>query len=102
MWSKNPIPCSQLFQAPWNLPVDRVRSSDAAIVIYSIVDRLSFHSAREALDVMATLTPSVEIPVLLLANKTDLNHLRKVWWPFIEPNWTMHNLFQILTISLEL
>ena len=67
-----------LRQVPWNLPVDRVRSSDAAIVIYSIVDRLSFHSAREALDVMATLTPSVEIPVLLLANKTDLNHLRKV------------------------
>ncbi|TRY76682.1 hypothetical protein TCAL_10359 [Tigriopus californicus] len=64
--------------APWNLPINRIRSSDAAIVVYSITDRNSFHIAREALDVLATLTPPVEIPVLLMANKIDLNHLRKV------------------------
>lgn len=67
-----------LLKAPWNLPINRIRSSDAAIVVYSITDRKSFHIAREALDVLATLTPPVEIPVLLMANKIDLNHLRKV------------------------
>ena len=67
--------------------------------MYSVTDRNSFHVARETLDWLAmeftsedkviqgngiSLTdskvwhPPVTCPVLLLANKADLNHLRKV------------------------
>ena len=64
--------------------------------MYSVTDRTSFHVARETLDWLAMefhsddksnvfpLTdskvwhPPVTCPVLLLANKADLNHLRQV------------------------
>ena len=66
------------FQVPVRLPIHRLRTSDACVVIYSVTDRASFSAARDALDEMASLVPPVAIPVLLLANKTDLKHLRKV------------------------
>ena len=71
--------------------------------MYSVTDRISFHLARETLDWLAmefsldnhTLEsdglslnipsndsslwhPPITCPVLLLANKSDLSHLRKV------------------------
>ncbi len=69
--------------------VRRLRASDAAVVLYSITDRSSFHSAREALEAMAAAGEEgeeegedgggpIEAPVLLLGNKVDLSHLRKV------------------------
>ena len=79
--------------SPWRVPLQKIRSCDGVVVIYSITDRASFHAAREALDAMAEDIQedddddgegdddegeSVDIPVLLLANKLDLNHLRKV------------------------
>ena len=78
--------CSCLFgffQVPWHLPLHRIASSDAVVVMYSITDRSSFHSAREALEVLAASVDNigdeaVHVPVLLLANKADLGHLRKV------------------------
>ena len=71
---------SSSLQIPWHLPLSRVRSSDAAVVMYSITDRASFHAARESLEAMAAAEGDdvIDIPVTLLANKTDLNHLRKV------------------------
>jgi GTPase SAR1 family protein len=69
-----------------------VRSFDAVVVLYSITDRVSFHAAREALDLMAEANPPVAVPVLLLANKTDLSHLRKVS--------TTCNIANFLPISL--
>ena len=72
-----------------NKNVHRLRASDAAVVLYSITDRSSFHSAREALEAMAAAGEEgdeegedgggpIEAPVLLLGNKVDLSHLRKV------------------------
>ena len=64
--------------------------------MYSVTDRTSFHVARETLDWLAmefnsddksigfqpndskVWHPPVTCPVLLLANKADLNHLRQV------------------------
>ena len=76
-----------------------IETADAIVVMYSVTDRSSFHVARETLDWLAmefTLEdkaneingfpfteskvwhPPVMCPVLLLANKADLNHLRQV------------------------
>ena len=80
----------------WNTNIDK---ADAIVVMYSVTDRNSFHVARETLDWLAmefasddksfqdngislidskVWHPPVTCPVLLLANKADLNHLRKV------------------------
>ena len=45
--------------------------------MYSLTDRVSFHVAREILDDLASLQ-NITCPVLLLANKMDLCHHRKV------------------------
>lgn len=65
---------------------------DAIVVMYSILDRGSFHLAREILDWLAveddslissrvqdsSFKPFVTCPVYVLANKNDLCHLRQV------------------------
>ena len=45
--------------------------------MYSITDRVSFHVARELLEDLAILGDII-CPVLLMANKLDLHHHRKV------------------------
>ena len=55
----------------------QLKNCDAIIVMYSLTDRVSFHVAREILDDLANLA-NVVCPVLLLANKMDLCHHRKV------------------------
>ena len=45
--------------------------------MYSITDRVSFHVARELLEDLANLGDII-CPVLLMANKLDLHHHRKV------------------------
>ena len=45
--------------------------------MYSITDRVSFHVARELLEDLANLG-DITCPVLLMANKLDLHHHRKV------------------------
>ena len=75
-----------------------IDTADAIVVMYSVTDRNSFHVARETLDWLAmeftteektkefnrfpypdskVWHPPVTCPVLLLANKADLNHLRQ-------------------------
>ncbi|KZS08644.1 Uncharacterized protein APZ42_027313 [Daphnia magna] len=77
----------------------RAKNSDACVVVYSISDRTSFEAAHEALIALQTnnstscqrksfeddnkeeheinLSP-LSVPVVLLANKKDLGHLRQV------------------------
>ena len=80
-----------------------IDTADAIVVMYSVTDRNSFHLARETLDWLAMeftsdnktsecggfsfdassmesklWHPPITCPVLLLANKSDLSHLRKV------------------------
>lgn len=66
----------------------QLKNCDAIIVMYSLTDRVSFHVARELLDDLANLA-SVTCPVLLLANKMDLCHHRKVG---VEQLFSHHSL----------
>lgn len=81
------------------MPTTRAKNSDACVVVYSISDRTSFEAAHEALIALQTnnstscqrksfeddnkeeheinLSP-LSVPVVLLANKKDLGHLRQV------------------------
>ena len=52
--------------------------ADAFIVVYSILSRESFISARFLVQVVSRLRPSAYTPILLLANMTDLEHRRQV------------------------
>ncbi len=70
-----------VFQVSFYLQAEfgqQLKNCDAIIVMYSLTDRVSFHVAREILDDLASLEQPVTCPVLLLANKTDLCHHRKV------------------------
>ena len=71
-----------------NLCID---TADAIVVMYSVTDKNSFHVARETLDWLAMEFTSdmktgetkfwhhpITCPVILLANKADLSHLRNV------------------------
>ncbi|KAI9565573.1 hypothetical protein GHT06_009365 [Daphnia sinensis] len=82
-----------------SVPTTRAKNSDACVVVYSISDRTSFEAAHEALVALQTnnstscqrksfeddnkdeqeinLSP-LSVPVVLLANKKDLGHLRQV------------------------
>ena len=51
--------------------------ADAIVVVYSIVDRRSLKRAQDILDSVSGQTRP-NVPVLLLGNKTDLEHLRQV------------------------
>nr|ADD24437.1 Ras-like protein family member 11B [Lepeophtheirus salmonis] len=62
----------------YNLPIHRLRESDAIIAMYSITDRRSYESAKDIMDIISDLEPSIPTPMLLFGNKTDLNHLRKI------------------------
>jgi hypothetical protein len=50
-------------------------------VVYSITDKQSFEYAMEALENFQKLRPVSAVPVTLLANKADLEHLREVSVP---------------------
>jgi hypothetical protein len=78
------------------VPVTRAKNSDACVVVYSISDRTSFKAAHEALAALQAsssqrksfeddnkeeqeINPApLSVPVVLLANKKDLGHLRQV------------------------
>ncbi|XP_022185150.1 ras-like protein family member 11B [Nilaparvata lugens] len=59
-------------------PVEQVQWADACVVVYSITDKQSFSYALEALDHLQKQRPVSSVPVILLANKADLEHLREV------------------------
>jgi GTPase SAR1 family protein len=46
--------------------------------VYSITDKQSFEYAVEVLENFQKLRPINAVPVVLLANKADLEHLREV------------------------
>ncbi|XP_018905214.1 ras-related and estrogen-regulated growth inhibitor [Bemisia tabaci] len=56
-------------------PIEPIQWADGCIVVYSITDKESFHYAIDALQ---KLRPVSSAPVILLANKADLDHLRQV------------------------
>lgn len=72
--------CILLFQIQW---------ADACLLVYSVTDRSSFEYAQEILNTLKR-TPtnsspahgpaaaSAGMPLALLGNKTDLDHLRQV------------------------
>ncbi|KAK7108498.1 hypothetical protein V1264_016233 [Littorina saxatilis] len=51
--------------------------ADAIVIVYSIVDRQSLKQAQDLLDQVTEKAP-FNTPVLLLGNKTDLEHRRQV------------------------
>ncbi|KDR18359.1 ras-like protein family member 11B [Zootermopsis nevadensis] len=59
-------------------PLEQVQWADACVVVYSITDKQSFEYAMEALENFQKLRPVSAVPVTLLANKADLEHLREV------------------------
>ncbi|XP_063239666.1 ras-like protein family member 11B [Bacillus rossius redtenbacheri] len=59
-------------------PLEQVQWADACVVVYSITDKLSFQYAVEALRHFQKMRPVNGVPVTLLANKADLEHLREV------------------------
>lgn len=52
--------------------------ADAVIVMYSIINRSSFHIAQKMLQKLQLLKPTTPVPVILLGNKRDLLHRREV------------------------
>ncbi|XP_065201842.1 ras-related and estrogen-regulated growth inhibitor-like [Planococcus citri] len=60
------------------LPEEQVQWSDGCIIVYSITDRDSFNYALDTLENLHKMRSSIQIPITLLGNKADLEHLRKV------------------------
>ncbi|CAG2053970.1 unnamed protein product [Timema podura] len=61
-----------------SFPVEQVQWADACVVVYSITDKESFSFAVEALENFQKMRPTTAVPVTLLGNKADLEHLREV------------------------
>ncbi|XP_066147084.1 ras-related and estrogen-regulated growth inhibitor-like protein isoform X1 [Euwallacea fornicatus] len=57
-------------------PEEAIYWADAAVVVYDVTCRTSFSQASEMLQKVLQLRP--QIPTVLLGNKADLEHLRKV------------------------
>lgn len=61
-----------------SFPSVHVLWADACVVVYSIQNKASFRAAAGMLDTIQRLKVPFYTPVLLLANKKDLEHLRQV------------------------
>ncbi|KAK7480719.1 hypothetical protein BaRGS_00028087 [Batillaria attramentaria] len=68
------VDCSSSSDLEKNKEVD---TADAVIVVYSVIDSESLKSAHTILDFLNKRV-HFSVPVLLLGNKTDLEHLRQV------------------------
>lgn len=51
---------------------------DAFVIVYSVCDKQSFNYAVHVLETILTLTAPKRIPLILLGNKNDLEHVREV------------------------
>lgn len=60
------------------LEESRVSWADAFVIVYSICNRRSFHSARGLIETINRMRASGYVPVLLLGNMSDLEHRRVV------------------------
>ncbi|XP_045513966.1 ras-related and estrogen-regulated growth inhibitor-like protein isoform X1 [Pieris brassicae] len=67
-------------------PTEQIQWADACLLVYSVTDRTSFEYATEVLNILkkphnsspAHNPASSGMPLALLGNKTDLDHLRQV------------------------
>ncbi|XP_076348896.1 ras-related and estrogen-regulated growth inhibitor-like protein isoform X1 [Tachypleus tridentatus] len=59
-------------------PADKVDWADAFIVVYSIADRRSFQVATDSLKRIQQQVAGRQVPIILLGNKRDLEHVRQV------------------------
>ncbi|KAI9565572.1 hypothetical protein GHT06_009364 [Daphnia sinensis] len=64
--------------ADFSFPTVHVSWADACIVVYSIGNSSSFEAAATMLEKIQSLKMPFYLPVLLLANQKDLEHLRQV------------------------
>ncbi|CAL1528942.1 unnamed protein product, partial [Lymnaea stagnalis] len=69
--------CCKQSQTP---DVEETTSSwaDAFVVVYSVLSRSSFLTAKSLLETISRVKMSACVPTLLLGNKTDLEHVREV------------------------
>lgn len=72
-----------------DFPIEQIQWADACLIVYSITDRESFKYATRSLANMKSLqnNPSA----YLIANKSDLDHLREVsaLYLFVIPTYTI-------------
>lgn len=66
-----------MLQRDSTFPAEQVQWADGCVIVYSITDKQSFTYAMDTLDNLQKLRP-MSVPVILLANKADLEHLREV------------------------
>ncbi|XP_026328249.1 ras-related and estrogen-regulated growth inhibitor-like protein [Hyposmocoma kahamanoa] len=71
-------------------PTEQIQWADACLLVYSVTDRSSFEYATEVLSALKRAPPNggspahsaggaaAQMPLALLGNKTDLDHLRQV------------------------
>lgn len=65
-------------QRDTNFPTEQVQWADGCLIVYSITDKKSFNYAMDTLDNLQKVRPNNSLPITLLANKADLEHLREV------------------------
>ncbi|CAG4943976.1 unnamed protein product [Colias eurytheme] len=74
---------------PDKIPTEQIQWADACLLVYSVTDRSSFEYATEVLNLLKKPThhgspahgpgtTTSGMPLALLGNKTDLDHLRQV------------------------
>ncbi|XP_072937199.1 ras-related and estrogen-regulated growth inhibitor-like protein isoform X1 [Epargyreus clarus] len=74
---------------PDKFPAEQIQWADACLLVYSVTDRSSFEYATEVLTALKRTPPNSSpshgpasttssMPLALLGNKTDLDHLRQV------------------------
>lgn len=67
-----------LLQRDASFPTEQVQWADGCLIVYSITDKKSFAYAMDTLDNLQKVRPTSSLPITLLANKADLEHLREV------------------------
>ncbi|XP_028566538.2 ras-related and estrogen-regulated growth inhibitor-like protein [Podarcis muralis] len=73
--------CPQMAKLQGCLNEKQLRWADGFVIVYSISDRASFHFARQQLQRIKQLKKrggAEKVPVILVGNKRDLQHLRTV------------------------
>lgn len=70
--------CARL-QAEFTAMRDQyMRAGEGFIISYSITDRRSFQEARHFKQLICRVRRTVDTPVVLVGNKSDLAHMRQV------------------------
>lgn len=67
-----------IFKVEFSFPSVHVSWADACIVVYSIGNQISFEAASSMLEEIQRLKSPFYLPILLLGNQKDLEHLRQV------------------------